>query len=58
MSGYMLYTVVYAHARVRALVHMHVGGRAQREKNTQFGTTDKQCLIRCAALMYKFRYLS
>jgi hypothetical protein len=54
----MLYTVVYAHARMRALVHMHVGGRAQREKNTQFGTTDKQCLIRCAALMYKFRYLS
>jgi len=40
-----------------ALVHVHVGGRAQREKNAQFGATDKQCLIRCAAVMYKFTYL-
>jgi hypothetical protein len=30
---------------MHALMRICVGGRAEREKNAQFGATDKQCLI-------------
>jgi len=42
---------------MHALVRVCVGGRAQTEKNALLAVTYKQSLIRCAALMYKFRYL-